>query len=122
MARQMSWSLSRAERFLAVSLVMDFLPDEQVVAIAADAVNMFGQQDCHRLVERLTLRQRYLLLRMLAESILDVFPDPEPENPAEGQEHSHLAHVALFMPPVFMPRCHIGCGCWRDMAARRRRR
>ena len=102
---------------------MDFLPDETVVVITADAVNSLGLQDSYRLVQRLTLRQQMVLLPMLAEAILDVFPDPIPDGPPIGStQDSHVAHVAHFLDPVLRSRCHITCGCWRSTGAGRRRR
>ena len=116
-----SWSLTRAERIQVVELVMDFLPDESVITITADSVNALGLRDSYRLVQRLTLRQQMMLLPMLAESILDTFPDLDDldAQPRAGHEHSHLSHVAYFLPPVLQSRCHVSCGCWRDIGARR---
>ena len=97
------------------------MDEADVVAITADGVNSIGEQQCHRLISRLTLRQRYVLLRMMAESVLDGLPPRlDAGRPREILQGVQLTHVAHFMPPVVMRRCHIGCGCWRDTAAQRR--
>ena len=116
-----SWSLTRAERIQVVELVMAFLPDESVITITADSVNALGLRDSYRLVQRLTLRQQMVLLPTLAESILDTFPDLDDldAQPRAVHEHMHLSHVAHFLPPVLQSRCHVSCGCWRDIGARR---
>ena len=110
------WPLGREERFLALSLVMDWLPDESVITFTADAVNSMGLRDTYRLVQRMTLRQKVISLPRLAEELLDTFPDQIPD-PAGGD--SHLTHVAHFLPPVLQARCHVTCGCWRDISAQR---
>ena len=119
--------LSRTDRLMAVQLLFDsgFVEDGDVVAIIGSAINSLGGRGCYQLtVARpclLTLRQRFILLQLLAESVLDDFPDPDmnlppPENMIYARRwgHSHLAHVAHFMDPVMRRSCHIGCGCWRD--------
>ena len=114
--------LSRADRFMAVQLIFEsgFVDDGPVIAVIASAVNRFTQRGCYQLTCMLSLRQRFILVQRLAESVLDDVPDPgwELEPPANMQysrthEPSHLAHVAHFMGTVMQRRCHVGCGCWR---------
>ena len=118
MGLRLWWPLGRDERFLALSLVMDWLPDESVVTFTADAVNLFGAGDSYRLVQRMSLRQKMILLPMIAEALLDEFPD-QLRDPAGGD--SHLTHVAHYLPCSLQARCHVTCGCWRDISAQRAR-
>ena len=106
---------------------MDFLPDEQVISITADSVNALGLRDCHRLVQRLTLRQKMILMPLFAEAILDVYPDQAHHPLSAGNVqsripmHNDIARVAYFMEPVWQRRCHVNCGCWHDVRANRQR-
>ena len=124
--------LSQHVRCAAVHLVFSsgFVADDDVVTLIGSAINdlgIHGNYGLLRLMSILTLRHRYILLRMLAESVLDVFPDPGTDLPPpmnmqydRTHESSHLAHVAHFMDPVMMRRCHVNCGCWWDTSRSRR--
>ena len=115
--------LSRTDRLMAVQLLFDsgFVDDRYVIALIGAAVNALNQRNLYGLTRVLTLRQRFILMRLLAESVLDDVPDagwyldpPENMHYARAHGHSHLAHVAHFMDPVTPRRCHVNCDCWHD--------
>ena len=117
--------MSRVERLMAVQLLFEsgFVDDASVVEIIGASINALNCGNCYGLTQVLTLRQRYILLQMLAESVLDDVPDdgwhldpPENMNSWRAHGHSHLAHVAHYMPAVMRRRCHVDCGCWRDVS------
>ena len=63
---------------MAVQLVFDsgFVDDVTVVGVIGDAISNWSPRNLYTLTRVLPLRQRYLLLQMLAESVLDDVPDP----------------------------------------------
>ena len=116
-----------ADHVVQILFSSGFVSNTDAVTIIGSAINALVLRDTHRLMNILTLRQRYILLRFLAESVLDAFPDPGTDlEPPMDMEYdrthgsSHLAHVAHDMDPVMMRRCHVNCGCWRDTSRSRR--